>query len=297
MSCVVTVAIFAEVSSKSMGCYFVPLILFIALPTSALLTSLSSAVMEEDVLVLPDTNFEKSVYRLSSTIAIDGSTGDVSALHGTNMYTTTLRHCIENRDDEVTDESTVVEKYKEWRREEGKEKEKEINSQSRCTKNEIHPDILTRTENVHHLPHDVVGNITPKAIIVEENKSELVPCSDIFAEFSTGGEKSEGDETGNNSEDSTHSQNIVEGKEEGGKGPILPPSSEWPDYPVLVRRAPSSASRDVFSSAELLTRYAAPIKIHNTTIVSDLVRTDIALSSGEEMWYIPMASLISMTSL
>ena len=42
----------------------------------------------------------------------------------------------------------------------------------------------------------------------------------------------------------------------------LPPSSTWPDYPLLVRKAPSSASFNVSQNKEKLEEFTRPIKIH-----------------------------------
>ena len=42
----------------------------------------------------------------------------------------------------------------------------------------------------------------------------------------------------------------------------LPPTSTWPDYPLLVRKAPSSASHNVSRNKEKLEEFTRPIKIH-----------------------------------
>lgn len=42
----------------------------------------------------------------------------------------------------------------------------------------------------------------------------------------------------------------------------LPPTSTWPDYPLLVRKAPSSASYNVSQNKEKLDEFTRPIKIH-----------------------------------
>lgn len=47
---------------------------------------------------------------------------------------------------------------------------------------------------------------------------------------------------------------------------VLPPSSTWPDYPLLVRKAPSSASYNVSQNKEKLEEFIRPIKIHFNSI-------------------------------
>lgn len=55
----------------------------------------------------------------------------------------------------------------------------------------------------------------------------------------------------------------------------LPPASTWPDFPLLVRKAPASASYDVSQSKEKLEEYIKPIKIHHNAAFEQSVDSNI----------------------
>jgi hypothetical protein len=54
----------------------------------------------------------------------------------------------------------------------------------------------------------------------------------------------------------------------------LPPASTWPDFPLLVRKAPASASYNVSQNKEKLEEYIKPIKIHQNTAFGQSVNSN-----------------------
>lgn len=110
------------------------------------------------------------------------------------------------------------------------------------------------------------GNLCPCGLTNSEDTTSGPNCPD-FLSLSING-KAESEKKTSNSEDKGEfdTENTVKIDQLPGNA-TLPLTSTWPDYPLLVRRSPSSSSRAVSQCEEKFSEFIKPIKIHSNVEV------------------------------
>ena len=229
----------AGVNPYGIGAYLVPLILLVAVPSSALSIFISSS---------PANNNDDGTV-VSSTINDEDVTDQIDKNHNTRnekvcvaptFYLDSNKKINYEWNDIIPEMKSLISMPK-AKIETNIENKKLKNKKSVCD---------NERSSVCGYVNDAIGGS-------EDRTSDSSCLSNDDGEES----KDEGytEDSGDNREKCKKS---IETDLTGANYEELPPSSTWPDFPLLVRKSPSSASYNVSQNKEKLEEFIKPIKIH-----------------------------------
>jgi hypothetical protein len=269
MSSVFAVAIVAGLDRTHLGSYLVPIILLIAVPSSALLTSFTlypkreNEIDENERIKKGGENFSKSFLSLLGK----GESIEVDIVPNQNMYMTSVP--ISNFNPTITNEK-YCSSAPEARL--GKNKEKKecdtINNVKNIENVKDVNDMKDKSEvrggndlnNCGEMTSQA-GNICPCGLGSSEDVTSAPETTDFMSLSINGKEENANKSNINETKGESNAENTIEIDLIPSNS--LPLISTWPDYPLLVRRGPSSSSREVSQCKEKFMEYIRPIKIHS----------------------------------
>lgn len=253
ISSIFTVAVVAGVNPYGFGAYLVPLILLVAVPTSALsiFISYSPAKNNDDTALgtahsIHDENGKENLKKpnrqignvcAAPTFYLDA---DKNISYEWNDIIPEMKNkkSVPGSGSSVNDDNTV-------------KKKKKVVGDSGVTSVSV---VSRVCSHVSHLSGAIGG---------PEDRTSDSSC--------VSNDDDEDTKDKNYTEDSKNNNNTGKCKKSietdltKANYEELPPASTWPDFPLLVRKAPASASYNVSQNKEELQEYIKPIKIHHNT--------------------------------
>jgi hypothetical protein len=290
LSSVFTVAIAAGLdrTRTDLGSYLVPIILLIAVPSSAILTSFTLNSKRENEGCDDDRTKKGKTGGvggegggenfLKSSLSLLGKCDriDVDIVQNQNMYVPSVPL-------PKFSPAIIDEKYCSRITQRKVEKDNENNKECKTVKNINN---VGNIENINGMEgiknmmnmRDVregkglnsydelttqAGNLCPSGLGINEDIASNPDMNDFLSISINGREECDNISNQNESQqDDNNNENTIE-IDLIPLNSTLPLTSTWPDYPLLVRRAPSSSSREVAQSRDKYLEYIKPIKIHS----------------------------------
>lgn len=254
ISSIFTVAVVAGVNPYGFGAYLVPLILLVAVPTSALsiFISYSPAKNNDDTALgtthsIHDENGKenlKKTHRQNENVCAAPTfylDANKNISHEWNDIIPEMKNkkSVPGSDSSVNDDSTV-------------KKKKKVVGDSGVTGMCV---VSPVCGHVSHVSGAIGGSEdrTPDSSCVSNDDDEETK------------DKSYTEDSKNNNNNTDKCKKSIETDLIKANYEELPPASTWPDFPLLVRKAPASASYNVSQNKEKLEEYIKPIKIHHNT--------------------------------
>ena len=294
LSSVFTVAIAAGLdrTRTDLGSYLVPIILLIAVPSSAILTSFTLNSKRENEGSDDDRTKKGKTGGvgggegggenfLKSSLSLLGKCDriDVDIVQNQNMYVSSVPL-------PKFSPAIIDEKYCSRITQRKVEKDIENNKECKTVKNINNVNNVGNIENINAMMginnmmdmRDIregkglnsydelttqVGNLCPSGLGINEDIASNPDMIDFLSISINGREECDNILNQNESQqDDNNNENTIE-IDLIPLNSTLPLTSTWPDYPLLIRRAPSSSSRDVAQSRDKYLEYIKPIKIHS----------------------------------
>lgn len=260
ISSIFTVAVVAGVNPYGFGAYLVPLILLVAVPTSALsiFISYSPAKNNDDTALgtahsIHDENGKENLkkpHRQNENVCA-APTFYLDANKNISYEWNDIIPEMKNKksDSCVNDDSTV-------------KKKKKVIGDSGVTGVCVVSPVCGQ---VSHVSGAIGGS--------EDRTSDSSCVSNDDDEETK--DKSYTEDSKNNNNNTGKCKKSIETDLIKANYEELPPASTWPDFPLLVRKAPASAPYNVSQCKEKLEEYIKPIKIHHNTAFEQSVNSNI----------------------
>ena len=259
ISSIFTVAVVAGVNPYGFGAYLVPLILLVAVPTSALsiFISYSPAKNSDDTALgthsVHDENVKENLSKphirnenvcAAPTFYLDANK---NIRYEWNDVIPEMKNkkSVSRSDSSVNDDNTV-------------KKRKKVMGDS----GDI--DVTVASSVCVHVSGAIRGS---------EDRTSDSSCVSNDDDEKTN-DKNYTEDSKNNNNNSGKCKKSIETDLIKANYEELPPASTWPDFPLLVRKAPASASYNVSQSKEKLEDYIKPIKIHRNTALEQSVSSN-----------------------
>jgi hypothetical protein len=270
MSAVLAVAIVAGLDRTDLGSYLVPIILLIAVPSSALLTSFTLCPKREDEINETERMKKggESFSKSSRSFLEKSEKIDVDIVQNQNMYVMSVplsnfspiiineKYCSSAPEISV-EERNEKHEYKTVKNIQNVENVENVNVLKVMAEE--------RGENLKNSCDGMTkqaGNICPCGLGSCEDVTSTPESTGFVSLSISGKEESDNKPILNETKGDGDTENTIQ-TDFIGSNSALPLTSTWPDYPLLIRRGPSSSSREVSQCKEKLSEYIRPIKIHS----------------------------------
>jgi hypothetical protein len=264
ISSIFTVAVVAGVNPYGFGAYLVPLILLVAVPTSALSIFISYS---------PANNNDDTALVTTHSIHDENVKENLKKPHGQNENVCAAPTFYLDANKNISCEwNDIVPEMKNKKAVSGSDSSVHDDNTVKKKKKVVGDSGVTGLCVVSHV-RGVSGHVSG-AIGGSEDRTSDSSC--------VSNDDDEETKDKNYTEDSKNTNNNIGKCKKSIETDLmkanyeeLPPASTWPDFPLLVRKAPASASYNVSQNKEKLEEYIKPIKIHHNTAFDQSVDSNI----------------------